>query len=467
MPDDVFEREADHMAERVMGMTFPSSFASPSPPSARVHSSAMQAKCVGCGEGWRSSPDDETARRMQAARMGKALAVQRKGTQEEEIWANAAAQEGAEQGAAQSLTPVQAGAARDEDQPLQTKSSDARSVGQIAPDIVHQTLLSDGAPLDAATRDFMEPRFGFDFSRVRVHTDPRASASADAIQAFAYTVGRDVVFRSGTYQPGTHTGRRLLAHELTHVVQQGAAAAATGSTHSAGGSPPAAVARAPVTPAWIPAVQRAPTTAISGGAPASIPLGACTWGMTFPESTTVTASAVKSGASWQADPTALVGNYSQRTRLLPSETEVTGPGGNTIEGNHCAQVKELKALGFCPGTWYMLAAVVAHENVHLAHFLPALNTVCPAVTADFNALTIPDAPGKTAATATTELKALPAYAATVPKAYSRWLGEAAKLVAPDHSGPAAATEHTVVDPMVSKICAHAKTSKWAACADCP
>jgi hypothetical protein len=66
----------------------------------------------------------------------------------------------------------------------------------------------------------MEPRFGHDFSRVRVHTDARAAESAEAVHATAYTVGRDVVFGAGQYAPQSEAGRRLLAHELAHVVQQ-------------------------------------------------------------------------------------------------------------------------------------------------------------------------------------------------------------------------------------------------------
>jgi hypothetical protein len=88
------------------------------------------------------------------------------------------------------------------------------------PPIVHDVLNSSGQPLDAGTRAFMEPRFGHDFSRVRVHTDARAAESARSVNALAYTVGRNVVFGTGQYSPGTGEGRKLLAHELTHVVQQ-------------------------------------------------------------------------------------------------------------------------------------------------------------------------------------------------------------------------------------------------------
>jgi outer membrane protein OmpA-like peptidoglycan-associated protein len=88
------------------------------------------------------------------------------------------------------------------------------------PPIVHDVIGSSGQPLDGGTRAFMEPRFGHDFSRVRVHTDDRAAESARAVNALAYTIGRDVVFGEGQYAPEASEGRRLLAHELTHVVQQ-------------------------------------------------------------------------------------------------------------------------------------------------------------------------------------------------------------------------------------------------------
>jgi hypothetical protein len=94
--------------------------------------------------------------------------------------------------------------------------------GQVtAPPIVQETLRSSGQPLEAGTRGFMESRFGHDFSRVRVHTGPTAAASSQAIQAKAYTSGNNVVFGAGQYAPETESGKRLLAHELTHVVQQG------------------------------------------------------------------------------------------------------------------------------------------------------------------------------------------------------------------------------------------------------
>jgi predicted secreted Zn-dependent protease len=88
------------------------------------------------------------------------------------------------------------------------------------PPIVHQVLNSPGQPLDSATRAFMESHFGHDFSQVRVHTDAKAAESAQAVNALAYTLGRDVVFGTGRYVPATAAGKKILAHELTHVIQQ-------------------------------------------------------------------------------------------------------------------------------------------------------------------------------------------------------------------------------------------------------
>jgi hypothetical protein len=86
---------------------------------------------------------------------------------------------------------------------------------------VHDVVGSGGgSPLDAGTQSTMEAAFGQSFDGVRVHTDQQASKSAESVGANAYTVGSDVVFRSGQFDPGTPTGQRTIAHELAHVVQQ-------------------------------------------------------------------------------------------------------------------------------------------------------------------------------------------------------------------------------------------------------
>ncbi|TVP48078.1 MAG: DUF4157 domain-containing protein [Gemmatimonadales bacterium] len=86
--------------------------------------------------------------------------------------------------------------------------------------LVSKALLDAGRPLDRSTRAFMEARFGRDFGGVRVHTGPRAASSARALDALAYTLGERIVFARGEYAPHASSGRRLLAHELGHVLQQ-------------------------------------------------------------------------------------------------------------------------------------------------------------------------------------------------------------------------------------------------------
>jgi uncharacterized protein DUF4157/LysM domain-containing protein len=103
---------------------------------------------------------------------------------------------------------------------LQRRCATGGRVEGEAPGVVREVLRSPGTPLDPAVRAFMEPRFGHDFRRVRIHTDARAAESARAVDALAYTVGPDVVFAAGRYAPGTSSGAKLLAHELTHTAQQ-------------------------------------------------------------------------------------------------------------------------------------------------------------------------------------------------------------------------------------------------------
>ena len=99
------------------------------------------------------------------------------------------------------------------------------SNGQVdaAPASVDHAIAGPGRPLEPALRQDMEQRFGHDFSRVRVHTGAVAEQSAKDVNAHAYTLGHDIVFGAGQFNPGTHRGRRLIGHELVHVVQQSSA----------------------------------------------------------------------------------------------------------------------------------------------------------------------------------------------------------------------------------------------------
>ena len=113
----------------------------------------------------------------------------------------------------------------EEEEMLQAKATSGR-ISEVNSNLEShiQSFKGDGQPLPESARAYFEPRFGHDLSQVRVHADTRAAESAKAVQAQAYTFGRDIVFEVGQYAPHSETGRRLLAHELTHTFQQGAAA---------------------------------------------------------------------------------------------------------------------------------------------------------------------------------------------------------------------------------------------------
>jgi len=108
----------------------------------------------------------------------------------------------------------------EEKEKLQRKES-SNSSPSVATTIVQNVLeSSSGRPMDGSTRSFMESRFNRDFSNVKIHDDDSAAESAGSINAYAYTLGNNVVFNKGKYSPDTEPGKRLLAHELTHVIQQ-------------------------------------------------------------------------------------------------------------------------------------------------------------------------------------------------------------------------------------------------------
>jgi HEAT repeat protein len=129
-----------------------------------------------------------------------------------------------------------------------------QSNGQIdaAPASVDRVLTSSGRPLDPAIRQDMEQRFGHDFSRVRVHSGAAAEQSAQNVNAHAYTVGYNMVFGVGQFAPETHQGRRLIAHELAHVMQQQTSPAAIQRQPKGKGTPQPAASAWSVPPSPVP-----------------------------------------------------------------------------------------------------------------------------------------------------------------------------------------------------------------------
>ncbi|MGB3458295.1 MAG: DUF4157 domain-containing protein [Halobacteriota archaeon] len=168
-PGDVYEQEADRVAEQVMSMLEP----------------RMQRQV---------EPEEEELIQTKPLAEQITPLVQRQADEEKE---------------------------KEEEEILQTKKVSGQA-HEVTPNLESRinAITGGGQPLPQSVRAFFEPRFGYDFSQVRIHTDTRAAESAQAVNARAFTSGRDVVFGTGQYTPGTKEGQRLLAHELTHVVQQ-------------------------------------------------------------------------------------------------------------------------------------------------------------------------------------------------------------------------------------------------------
>lgn len=209
---------------------------------------------------------------------------------------------------------------------------------------------------------------------------------------------------------------------------------------------------------------------VRSGAAATNALGAGDYGLTFPESVDVKTSAKfdKTANTWSPKVTKLTGHYSMQVRLLPGQSEITGPGGNTTQANFCDQVENLVNIGNVVGnTWYMIRAVRRHEQVHEKHFKPALKDAEPAITAALESVTVPHVAKMTKKQALAQLQADASFQAAVTNAQALWLAAVLARAAGDHGGPTDAAEHTVVDPMVATICKHAKKKKWPACAHCP
>src|SRR6266568_751649 len=176
-PDDIYERQADRVADQIMCMPQPGPRQEAEQ---QLPGPALQRECATC--------EDEEELQRKCAECEDEEKLQRKGSE-----------------------------CTQEDKMLQRREA---GPGGAASSIVHDVLHSSGHVLGTATRAFMEPRFGQNFSQVRIHTGDSAARSARTVNALAYTVGSDVVFGSNRYTPETTEGRRLLAHELTHVVQQ-------------------------------------------------------------------------------------------------------------------------------------------------------------------------------------------------------------------------------------------------------
>ncbi len=209
-PGDIYEKEADRVAEQVMRM----------PDSGVVGASLQSSKGRGSGQRTSAAP-------LLIQRLCPGCATEQEEEEEELLQAKPLA------GQITPLVQRQVGEEEEEEGPLMTKRSSGRT--PHVKDNLHTQLngiRGGGQPLPKSDREFFEQRFGHDFSHVRIHTSPRAGEAAEAVNGRAFTSGSDVVFGHGQYSPQSIEGRRLLAHELAHVVQQTGGSMTTGTPAS-------------------------------------------------------------------------------------------------------------------------------------------------------------------------------------------------------------------------------------------
>jgi hypothetical protein len=213
--DDPLEHEADRVADHVMRMPAPEVVATSALPQitrkAAGESFMLQRKCA-CGGGafGLAGECEECSKKRLVGLQAKLRAKEPGDAYELE----------ADRVAEQVLAMPER--QRSSNAPPQIQRYSGQSNGQMntVPASVNSVLRSPGRPLDPGVRRDMELRFGHDFSMVRVHSDTAAEQSAGELNALAYTVGQNIVFGAGQFIPATQEGRRLIAHELTHVQQQ-------------------------------------------------------------------------------------------------------------------------------------------------------------------------------------------------------------------------------------------------------
>lgn len=302
------------------------------------------------------------------------------------------------------------------------------------PPIAQEGLRSQGQPLDPTTRAFTNPLIGHDFSRICVHSsepDIQLRSRPDSLRGLFAKSDAAAVTRAGPHLSEENEASESPRREDT------------------------------------PGLQAVPTSVAEDGVP-STELKSDEWGLTWPEKVKETITAAKSVAKWRTKVTDLKGHYSKQTRLLPGVQEVTGPAGNTNSQNFCAQAVDLATGGNNPGAaWFMLGAVIAHEDVHATRMLPGLEAAAPDIQADFNSVSVPDAPDKTAESAAAEFTAQPRSAKARANMVELWRDEAALLVKGDHrrKGPTQQAEERVVNPMIATICEFSRKENWSPCKD--
>jgi hypothetical protein len=196
------------------------------------------------------------------------------------------------------------------------------------------------------------------------------------------------------------------------------------------------------------------------------PYSTSDYGLTNTEKVTINIGACMENGNWYAVLTGITGHYSKQVQLAYGVNEVSGI--NTMPSTFCRQVEDLKSLAHKSGMeWYMLSAVEAHENVHLAHFEPAIEEITFTIEAQVEALSVPNT-GQTEAEAIEQIKRLQAFITAESSALTAWDSKVVTMLLYDHvpGGPADMAESAIVLPMAESICTLAIGSNWGPCGYC-
>ena len=213
-PGDIYEQEADRVADAVLRMPEPGVQRQVEPEEEETLQAKPLAEQITPLVQRQVEPEEEEEEPIQTKALSEQITplVQR---QEEEVQPKPIAEQ---------ITPLiqrQVDPEEGEEEPIQAKgNSPSTAVATPSIESSINSLKGSGQPLPESVRNYFEPRFGYDFSGVRVHTGVKANDTARAVNSRALTFGKNIVFNRGSYSPETREGKKLLAHELTHVVQQ-------------------------------------------------------------------------------------------------------------------------------------------------------------------------------------------------------------------------------------------------------
>jgi len=349
----------------------------------------------------------------------------------------------------------------DNENPVVQLSCDPRpDAPKLEPEIeggIH-AMRGQGTPLSSSERQFMEPRFGVDFGAIRLHTSHEADTHNRALQARAFTLGNDIFFRAGEYTSGEAESNRLLAHELTHTIQQAASSSLNNAHVRAQPAAARLIQRQPIAPAPAPAVAAAPVgRATVNFLPTIQDLAPAGWGVTTEDDAIIDITAFASAASWKCVITTADQQAHQGVRLLPGVVEVTA--GSVAAEASCATLQTMStslnsvANQGAHSGFYMLSAVQAHENLHITQYRGDLAPHYATLKAAVEALTVPLASHAGAAAAKTAIKALPAFTAAMSTFLAGDVAANNKTAAHTLAASFNVAEHGVVDPMIATIAA--------------